>query len=120
MAAHTFDFQCQTACQTCMLCLVPRRLGVMLHHGAIMNRLNWQFNRFPFEKNEVCCLKTKLTFVDSITEIFGPLLKGVRLVVFKRSTIRNVESFVASLEAAGISRIVLVPSHLRAVLNQVQ
>ncbi|CAG0913951.1 unnamed protein product [Notodromas monacha] len=94
--------------------------GVLLSHSAIMNRLNWQWNRFPFLKTEVCCFKTKITFVDAIAEIFGPLLKGVRLVVFKRSTVRNVESFVSSLEAAGISRIVLVPSLLRAILKQVR
>jgi non-ribosomal peptide synthetase component F len=50
--------------------------GVMLSHKAVLNRLRWQFERFPYDEDEVCCFKTALTFVDSVSEIFGPLCQG--------------------------------------------
>lgn len=34
-----------------------------------------------FSLLQVCCFKTALTFVDSLSEIFGPLLSGHTLVV---------------------------------------
>jgi non-ribosomal peptide synthetase component F len=54
---------------------VPK--GVVGTHRATMNRLEWMYRTYPFAWAEVCCQKTALGFVDSIWEIFGPLLRGV-------------------------------------------
>ena len=51
-----------------------------LHRGAV-NRLNWMWRAYPFREGEVCCQKTYLSFVDSVWEIFGPLLQGVPMVI---------------------------------------
>ena len=53
-----------------------RPKGVIgLHRGAI-NRFHWTWENYPFATGEVCCQKTALSFVDSVREIFGPLLRG--------------------------------------------
>jgi non-ribosomal peptide synthetase component F len=52
-----------------------------------------------------------------VWEIFGPLLAGVRLRVVPQDTVMDVEAFVAALEAAEVTRLVLVPSLLRALLE---
>ncbi len=49
---------------------------VGLHRGAV-NRCAWMWQRYPFRSGEVCCSRTSLSFVDSVWEIFGPLLQGV-------------------------------------------
>ena len=54
-----------------------------LHQGAV-NRLSWMWRVYPFKDGEVCCQKTYLSFVDSVWEIFGPLLKGVPTVIILR------------------------------------
>src|SRR3569832_958381 len=59
-----------------------RPKGVVGLHGATFNRLEWMYRRYPFAPDEVCCQKTSLSFVDSIWEIFGPLLRGVPIVIF--------------------------------------
>lgn len=51
--------------------------GVRLTHSMICNRIFWQWNVFPYtEEEKVSIFKTSLTFVDSISEIWSPLLTG--------------------------------------------
>ena len=60
---------------------------VGLHRGAV-NRFAWMWRTYPFGPEETCCQKTALTFVDSIWEIFGPLLQGVPSVVISEDDVR--------------------------------
>ena len=91
--------------------------GVVGVHGASLNRFAWMWRAYPFETDEVCCQKTSLSFVDSIWEIFGPLLAGVPLVVIPEDAVKDPEALVAALATAGATRIVLVPSLLAALLD---
>lgn len=94
---------------------VPK--GVLLPHTTILNRLRWQWRELPFAENEERCIfKTSLTFVDSVPEIWGPLLQGRTLVVVPKHTTRDPEKFVQVLERHRIQRLVLVPSLLRSIL----
>src|SRR5262249_24696248 len=72
--------------------------------------------RYPFAAGEVCCQKTSLSFVDSIWEIFGPLLQGVPLVIIPDEMVKDPRQFLAALSENRISRLVLVPSLLRVML----
>lgn len=54
---------------------VPK--GVRIPHQVILNRLEWQWERFSYSTTEKnCVFKTALTFVDSVSELWGPLLNG--------------------------------------------
>jgi len=86
------------------------------HRGAI-NRFWWMWERYPFELGEVCCQKTNLGFVDSIWEIFGPLLAGIPSVILPPETVLDPEELLQSLARHGVTRMVLVPSLLRALLE---
>lgn len=91
--------------------------GVRLPHKVILNRLNWQFKTFPYSETEnVCVFKTALTFVDHISEIWGPLINGLQLLVVPKSTTKDPEKLVDLLEKYEIERLVLVPSLLRSIL----
>jgi len=94
-----------------------RPKGVVGLHGAIVNRFNWMWETYPFAGSEVCCQKTSMSFVDSVWETFGPLLQGVKTVVFDDETVKDVELFVATLAEKAVTRVVLVPSLLRALLE---
>jgi amino acid adenylation domain-containing protein len=91
--------------------------GVVGLHGATVNRLEWMYRRYPFAADEVCCQKTPLSFVDSIWEIFGPLLHGVPLVILPDNVVKDVNRFIDALNDARVTRLVLVPSLLRAMLE---
>jgi amino acid adenylation domain-containing protein len=93
-----------------------RPKGVVGLHGSTVNRLEWMYRRYPFAADEVCCQKTSLSFVDSIWEIFGPLLNGVPLVILAEDVVKDVDRFIDALEKSSVTRLVLVPSLLRALL----
>ncbi len=93
-----------------------RPKGIMIKSEGVMNRLNWMWKNYPYSADEVSCAKTSIGFVDHICEIFGPLLKGIPLVLFKKRAVQDTKNFIFSLNQHKVSRIVLVPSLLREML----
>ena len=49
---------------------------------------------YPFSAGETCCQKTALGFVDSVWEILGPLLGGVRSVIIPDELVFDPDAFV--------------------------
>jgi len=94
-----------------------RPKGVLGVHRGVMNRCNWMWGAYPFETGEMCCQKTSLSFVDSVWEIFGPLLRGVGSVIIPDATLKDHAQLIQTLAATRVTRIVLVPSLLRALLD---
>lgn len=94
-----------------------RPKGVMGTHEATMNRCAWMWRRFPFADGEVACLKTAIAFVDSVWETFGPLLAGVPSVILGDEAARDPAALCASLAEQRVTRLLLVPSLLRAILD---
>nr|BAK55684.1 ebony [Drosophila melanogaster]BAK55685.1 ebony [Drosophila melanogaster]BAK55689.1 ebony [Drosophila melanogaster] len=94
---------------------VPK--GVRLPHESILNRLQWQWATFPYTANEaVSVFKTALTFVDSIAELWGPLMCGLAILVVPKAVTKDPQRLVALLERYKIRRLVLVPTLLRSLL----
>ncbi|MUG91084.1 amino acid adenylation domain-containing protein [Scytonema sp. UIC 10036] len=91
--------------------------GVCGIHRATVNRCIWMWNQYPFTSNEVCCHKTTLNFVDSVWEIFGALLKGLKVVILPHSSSANPQEIIGFLHEAKVTRIILVPSLLQALLK---
>ena len=91
--------------------------GVEGTHRASLNRFAWMWREYPFQAGEVCCQKTNLGFVDSIWEIFGPLLQGISNVIIPEDAVRDPEMLLDVLTRERVTRIVLVPSLLRALLE---
>jgi len=94
-----------------------RPKGVVAPHRAAINRFHWMWQTYPFEEGEVCCQKTALSFVDSVWEVFGPLLRGVPIVIIPDTALTDTPRFVEALATAGVTRLVLVPSLLRLILH---
>jgi aspartate racemase len=94
-----------------------RPKGVLATHRAAVNRFFWMWRTYPFEADEICCQKTSLGFVDSVWEIFGPLLQGIQTVIIPDGVVRDPGPLVETLAAERVTRIVLVPSLLRAILD---
>ena len=91
--------------------------GVLGTHRATLNRFSWMWQTYPFTPGEVCCQKTTLGFVDAVWEIFGPLLQGVRLHLFPDLVAKDPRHLVPALAHEQVSRLILVPSLLRALLD---
>ncbi|MDW5329211.1 non-ribosomal peptide synthetase/type I polyketide synthase, partial [Plantactinospora sp. KLBMP9567] len=91
--------------------------GVVSTHRAVVNRLRWGWRSHPFGPEDICCHKTALGFVDSVAEMFGPLLSGIPTVVLSAEATRDSRTLVRELADRNVTRIVLVPSLLRVVLD---
>ncbi|GAB4213803.1 MAG: hypothetical protein OHK0022_51410 [Roseiflexaceae bacterium] len=95
-----------------------RPKGVRATHQGLVNRWAWMQRAFPFAPGEACAQKTALSFVDSVWEIFGPLLAGCPLVFIPDDILLDIDQLVATLAEHAVSRLVLVPALLEAVLQQ--
>ncbi|MBW4677590.1 MAG: amino acid adenylation domain-containing protein [Desmonostoc geniculatum HA4340-LM1] len=91
--------------------------GVLGTHRGTVNGLHWLWKTYPFTPGEVCCQKTAISFVDSIWEIFAPLLQGIPTVIINKATVLDPQLFIESLAQHQVSRIILVPSLLRLLLD---
>jgi amino acid adenylation domain-containing protein len=91
--------------------------GVLGTHRGTINGLHWLWKTYPFAPGEVCCQKTAISFVDSVWEIFAPLLQGIPTVIISHATVLNPQLFIQSLAQYKVSRIILVPSFLRLLLD---
>jgi len=91
--------------------------GVMITAKNIQNRLQWMWETYSFTETDRCCAKTSVSFVDHIWEIFGPLLSGVSLCFFTKEDVLNIPSFISKLSEQSITRLILVPSLLKAMLQ---
>ncbi|UZO79163.1 amino acid adenylation domain-containing protein [Aquimarina sp. ERC-38] len=91
--------------------------GVLLKASNVLNRMHWMWENYAFKTEERCCAKTSISFVDHIWELFGPILKGIPLVFYNKEQILDIPEFIVSLEKEKVSRIVLVPSLLKALLE---
>jgi amino acid adenylation domain-containing protein len=90
--------------------------SVLGHHRGIVNRLHWDVGQGTAE---VYAQKTTLNFIDAIWEVFMPLIRGGRTVLVPDAAARDPDKLAIELSQHQVTRLVLVPSLLRALLNSV-
>lgn len=93
-----------------------RPKGVVGGQSGVLNRLHWMWHRYPYVAGELGCHKTALSFVDHVWEVFGPLLQGVPVLLLADEQVKQPEVLVDELASHGVTRLVLVPSLLEAIL----
>lgn len=91
--------------------------GVRLSHYKINQRNQWQLRKYPFKPTEKhCAVKTSLTFVDHIGEIWCPLTSGRALIVLPKAIAKNPARLVPILEEFNVERFLCVPTLLQSIL----
>lgn len=94
---------------------VPK--GVMGKHSGLLNRCRWMWMTYPFNKDELCCFKTSISFIDSLGEILTPLTQGIPLLILPDESVMNPSSFIEEMSKHKVTRLVLVPSLLALLLD---
>jgi amino acid adenylation domain-containing protein len=90
---------------------------IVRSHRSFFHRLEWTWQNWPYAAGEVCCQKSHMTTTHSIYELFEPLLQGVTVNLIADETVRHLEQFWDVIRAAGVSRLLIVPSVLQASLD---
>ncbi len=91
--------------------------GVLSSHGAILNVLSWLWRTFPLSPHEIACQKTAMSFTDAVQELLAPLLRGTPVVIVSHDTLHDPAQFVRLLAQHRVTRILMVPSLLRVLLD---
>ena len=86
-----------------------------LREGTL-NRLRWVWEQYPYQAGEIACQRVSVSFVDHVAELFAPLLAGTRLVILPGSQANDPEKLVLALSRKRISRLMVAPSLLKALL----
>jgi amino acid adenylation domain-containing protein len=94
-----------------------RPKGVVATHRGALNRFAWMWREYRFDRGEVCCQRTPLSFVDSIWEILGPLLGGATGLILSDRCLTRPELMVAALQENQVTRITVVPALLQVMLG---
>ncbi|MGA2742987.1 MAG: AMP-binding protein [Bryobacteraceae bacterium] len=94
--------------------------GVLCPQAGLLNRLTWMWEQFPYQPGEISGQIISLSFVDSIYEIFCPLLHGVEIIILPDDIVRGSPvELMRALERHAITRIITVPSVLSYWLHAI-
>jgi amino acid adenylation domain-containing protein len=91
--------------------------GVAVEHKQLLNRLGWMWRAYPFEPGEVLGQRTTVNFSVSMWELVGGLLQGVETVILSDEVGKDPGRLIDALARHQVTRLVVVPSLLRAMLE---
>jgi len=90
---------------------------IVRSHDSFFHRLEWSWREHPVTNGDVGCQKAHMTTTHSLYELFEPLLGGAPVVLIGDQQARNLEEFWEVVRLEGVTRLLLVPSALRASLG---
>lgn len=94
-----------------------RPKGIIGTHRSIAARLHADVAANDAQAIEVYAQKTTINAIDFMWELFMPLTRGEQVALISPDAVKDPQLMVEELGAAQASRIVLVPSLLRALLD---
>jgi amino acid adenylation domain-containing protein len=92
--------------------------GVLVNHGALINRLSWHRQHSELSHRDIILQRTALTFDVSLWELFLPALCGASNYLLSPGWEAFPRGIVAALERAQITIAHFVPSLLKPVLQE--
>lgn len=91
--------------------------GVLIEHRSAVNTLYGLQKRYPLTEKDAYLFKTNHTFDVSVSEIFGWLFQGGRLVILKHGDEKLTSTILDVIEKNKITHINFVPSVLQTTLD---
>ena len=95
-----------------------RPKGVVITHGGIANRVCWSVDEQGITAADRVLAKTRFGFDAAVLEWFAPLIAGATIVVAPPGVERDPAALVRCVGDAGATVLQLVPSVLRAMLDE--
>jgi nonribosomal peptide synthetase protein BlmIV len=86
-------------------------------HAGLLNRARGADATHPIRPGEICAARTALSFVDSVWETLGPLLRGGTLSIVDADDAIDPVRLIARLAAERVERLVAVPALLTMLLD---
>ncbi|WP_165956656.1 non-ribosomal peptide synthetase [Kribbella antibiotica] len=92
--------------------------GVSLSHRALVSRLTWGQQVLGYGPEDVALSKSGLGFVDAVTELFGPLIAGTRIVVVPTETAQDPAGLLDTIARHRVTHLLTVPSLADVLVRQ--
>ena len=96
-----------------------RPKGVMGHHRGSVNHCIWMCRTYPYAPGDVGVQNSSLNVLDSVWEIWAPLSAGMPVVLLSDDSAKDPLLLVRALGEYRVSRVCMVASLLKAVLEEV-
>lgn len=90
---------------------------IVRSHQSFFHRLSWTWSTHPFADGELGCQKAHMTTTHALYELFEPLLAGAPTLIIPDDEARNIARFWEILHSESVTRLLIVPSALRASLD---
>ncbi|CAH2079524.1 unnamed protein product [Thlaspi arvense] len=95
--------------------------GVCGTEQGLLNRFLWMQEHYPIVGKQQLAFKTSVGFIDHLQEFLGAILNSTPLVIPPFTLLKeNMMCILDFLEAYSISRLLAVPSMIRAILPTLQ
>ncbi|GAB4818312.1 hypothetical protein N2152v2_005358 [Parachlorella kessleri] len=85
-------------------------LGVCGTEQGVLNRCAWMQRAYPFHADDRVAFRTSPCFVDSIWEIFGPLLAGVPLLAVPQALATSPQQVLGFCATRKVTHLTAVPT----------
>ncbi|KIO77621.1 hypothetical protein TH53_08205 [Pedobacter lusitanus] len=92
--------------------------GVLVEHAGMLNHLFAKVNDLQLNADTILAYTASYTFDISVWQMFAALLCGGRTVIYDDVLILQPVSFIEQVAADKITILELVPSYLRALLQE--
>ncbi|WP_051389877.1 non-ribosomal peptide synthetase [Bradyrhizobium sp. Ec3.3] len=90
--------------------------GVLIPESATLNRLNWMWRRFPFERTDVMVVQKSASLVASSWEYFGGLLKGVPTLILTQEQLLDPDLLLCTLAKRRVTHLFASPPLLSGII----
>lgn len=91
--------------------------GVALAQRQLLNRFHWLWQTYPFADGERAGQRTTVSFIPSLFEMLGALLKGTPTVVLPDNVAKDPARLLQVLAEEEITRVAVVPTLLKLLLD---
>ena len=93
--------------------------GVMVEHKGVVNTLLFLQREYPLKENDSYVLKTNYAFDVSVTELFGFIFGGSKLVILENGSEKDPVKIIEKIEEEKITHINFTPSMLKLFIDEV-
>lgn len=94
--------------------------GVLIEERSVLNRLNWMWDAYPFEANDVALLQKSYAIVASTWELFGALLKGRPTVILSYDQLLDPAELWGQGTRHGVTHLLATPALIEGILLQAE
>jgi len=94
--------------------------GTFITQHAVLNRLFWMWEAYPFRSDDVAVLQKSYALVAATWELFGALLKGISTAILSQQDVLDPAQLWEKVVTHKVTYLLATPALLEGVLYQME